>query len=132
MKHAYLLVTLGLVTGCGAAGADAPPPSTPPPTTAIAPACPPGSTDSPNDAQPRMASLQADVRKCYALATGSADSEVKVEITIGATGDVRHAAVLGGKSDPSARTCLERTLNGAKFASFCGPDVSIRWTYALR
>jgi len=79
-----------------------------------------------------MTSLQADIRKCYSLATGGSDSDVKVEITIGASGDVRQATVLSNAGDPSSRACLEKTMRAAKFASFCGPDVSIRWTYALR
>lgn len=116
----------------GCAGAEPPPASRPSAAVATAPACPPGSTDSPSDAHPRMAALQTDVRKCYALSTGGGEGEVKVEITIGATGEVRAATVLGSKGEPSARACLEKTLRTARFATFCGPDISIRWTYALR
>lgn len=109
--------------------------SSKPPTTASKSekkTCPPGSDASPGDAKARMGSLQADVRKCFTLATGGAESEVKVEITIGASGEVVQATVLGGAGDPSGRACFEKTMRAVKFGRFCGPDVSIRWTYALR
>lgn len=79
-----------------------------------------------------MGSLQAEIRKCYSLSTGGGDADVKVEVTIAASGDVREARVIGGGAQKSARSCFEKTLRGARFSGFCGPDVSIRWTYALR
>jgi outer membrane biosynthesis protein TonB len=117
-----------LLDGCGGT-TEAPPAKT---AVAAKTTCPPGSDSSPSDAKPRMTALQAEIRKCYTLATGGAGAEVKVEITIGPSGEVREANVLGTSGDPTARTCLEKTLRAAKFATFCGPDVSIRWTYALR
>ena len=130
MKILFLVSPLVILSAC--AGDPPPPPKAAPTAKAEKPACPPGADEAPSDAKGRMTSMQADVRKCFPLATGAADSEVKVEVTIGATGDVRQVTVLGGNADPTGRACFEKTLRAVKFGTFCGPDVSLRWTYALR
>lgn len=131
MKTPWFVVSvLVLLSAC--AGDPPPAPKAAPTAKVDAPRCPPGVDDSPSDAKGRMTSMQADVRKCFPLATGAADSEVKVEVTIGEKGDVRQVTVLGGNADPSGRACFEKTMRAVKFATFCGPDVSLRWTYALR
>ncbi|MBI2392911.1 MAG: hypothetical protein HYV09_25220 [Deltaproteobacteria bacterium] len=128
MRRALVLSLLSI--GCGGA---APAPTTQPTAKASKPAtCAPGSDSAPRDARARMGSLQAEIRKCYTLATGGGDADVKVEVTIGASGEVTDAKVIGGGGQKGARSCFEKTLRGAKFAGFCGPNVSIRWTYALR
>jgi hypothetical protein len=86
----------------------------------------------PTDAKPKMASLQAEVRRCWTLGTpGKSESTVRVEVTVAESGTVRAAKVIGD-GDPSAVECMVKSLKSAKFARFCGPDISIAWTYALR
>jgi hypothetical protein len=96
------------------------------------PKCPAGSDDMPKDARGKMAEMQAAVRKCYSLGIGGGDADVKVEVTVGESGEVRDTKVMGASGHPTAVECLKKTLHSAKFAKFCGPDVSISWTYALR
>lgn len=96
------------------------------------PRCAPDADDMPRDAKPRMASLQGAVRKCYQLGTGGGDSDVKVEVTVRESGEVRDVKVIGAAPHPSAADCLKKTLHSARFAKFCGSDIAIRWTYALR
>lgn len=79
-----------------------------------------------------MTAMQADLRRCWTLGTGKGDSEVQVQVTVAETGRVRAVKVDADASDPSAVDCMVRSLKGARFARFCGPDVAIRWTYALR
>ncbi len=125
MKLAWVALTL-------VACASEPPPK---PVAAPAPAgprCSPEADDMPKDAKPRMASMQGAVRKCYQLGTGAGDSDVKVEVTVRESGEVRDVRVLGVAPHPSAAECLKKTLQSAKFAKFCGSDIAIRWTYALR
>lgn len=96
------------------------------------PRCPADADDMPKDARDKMASVQAQVRKCYQLASGAADADVKVEIDVAETGKVRDVRVLGSAPHPSSVECLRKTLKSLSFAKFCGADVAISWTYALR
>ncbi|MGZ5968628.1 MAG: hypothetical protein ACXWP4_13240 [Polyangiales bacterium] len=129
------LLSISLVLPLLACGSS---PSPPPPKTAAKtaappkPRCPPGAEEMPTDAKPKMASLQAEVRRCWTLGTpGKSESTVKVEVTVAESGAVREAKVIGD-GDPSAVQCMVKSLKSAKFSSFCGPDVAIAWTYALR
>ncbi len=81
-----------------------------------------------------MTSMQGDVRRCFTLGTpGKTESTVKVEVTVAESGEVREAHVVGesGGHD-SAVKCMVKAFKGTKFSKFCGDDVSIAWTYALR
>lgn len=126
---ALVLPLVSLVCSCGA------PRETP--VTHAAPSakpkCAPGSDDMPSDARAKMAGMQGAVRKCYSLGVGGGgETDVKVEVTVAESGKVRDAKVVGASGHPTAVECLKKTLSGAHFTKFCGPDVSISWTYALR
>jgi hypothetical protein len=125
---ALLAVTAGLL---GACGSEPPPKPVAKPVDKKGPRCAPDAADSPEDARAKMASVQGDVRKCYQLGTGT-ESDVKVEVTVAETGKVRNVRVVGAAPHASARTCLEKTLRSVAFSKFCGADVTIAWTYALR
>jgi hypothetical protein len=128
MKVGWLaLLVIGSI-GC----ASEPPPKPVAKPVATGPRCAPDADDMPKDAKPKMAYMQGAVRKCYQLNTGGGDSDVKVEVTVRESGEVRDVRVLGAAPHPSAADCLKKTLAGAKFAKFCGSDIAIRWTYALR
>ncbi len=86
----------------------------------------------PKNAREKMTGMQAAVRQCYTLGIGGTEADVKVEVTVEQSGEVRDAKVIGASGHPTALDCLKKTMHGAKFAKFCGPDVSISWTYALR
>jgi hypothetical protein len=86
----------------------------------------------PADAEHTMTGLQGEVRRCFTLSAGGADSDVRVEVTVARSGLVRDAQILGTVDQPAAVSCLKKTLKNARFARFCGDDVSISWTYALR
>lgn len=96
------------------------------------PRCGADADDMPKDARSKMAHMQVDVRKCYQMGTGAADSDVKVEVTIAETGKVRDVRVVGAAPHASAIDCLKKTLQTVTFAKFCGADIAVRWTYALR
>lgn len=123
------IVLVCLTLGCAAS---APPPKMETGAKEPGPRCPPGSEEMPKDARDKMASLQGAVRKCYQLGTGAGESDVKVEVSVRESGEVRDVTVLGAAPHPSSVECLKKTLRKAKFAKFCGADVSISWTYALR
>ncbi len=128
--RSFLLVLLVLTTSCGGSAQKAEPGTVA--KHEAKPKCPAGSEDMPNDAREKMASMQAAVRKCYTLGIGGAETDVKVEVAVAASGEVRETKVFGGSGQETAVECLKKTLHGAKFGKFCGPDVSISWTYALR
>ena len=81
-----------------------------------------------------MTSMQADVRRCFTLGTpGKSESTVKVEVVVAETGEVRDAHVVGdGGGHEAAVACMVKAFKGTKFSKFCGDDVAIAWTYALR
>lgn len=127
-------LVLGLFAICSSCGGTT---SAPTPVAATSPPekktkCPPGSDDMPKDARDKMSAMQGAVRKCYTLGIGGAETDVKIEVTVGQSGEVRDARVIGTSGHPTALDCLKKTMHGTKFAKFCGPDVSISWTYALR
>lgn len=124
-------VTIALMLVAFGCGADKPQPVAAKPAEAK-PRCAADADEMPKDARAKMAWMQGDVRKCYQMGTGAADSDVKVEVTIAETGRVRDVRVVGAAPHPSAMECLKKTLQAAKFAKFCGPDIAVRWTYALR
>lgn len=127
-----IFILFALSAACGGGAPDATPPTTKTAKHEKKPKCPGGSDDMPRDAREKMASMQAAVRKCYSLGIGGGEADVKVEVTVTESGEVRDTKVLGASGHPTAVKCLEKTLHGAKFGKFCGPDVSISWTYALR
>jgi hypothetical protein len=96
------------------------------------PKCPPGADEMPKDAREKMGSMQAAVRKCYTLGIGGGEADVKVEVTVSQSGEVRETKVMGANGHPTAVECLKKTMHEARFAKFCGQDVAISWTYALR
>lgn len=131
MHRALLLGLFVLCSSCGGASSGPEPVAAKPPPEKKA-KCPPGSDDMPKDAREKMSAMQAAVRKCYTLGLGGSEADVKVEVTVAASGEVHDAKVIGASGHPTALDCLKKTMHGTKFAKFCGPDVSISWTYALR
>lgn len=107
-----------------------------PSASAPAPAstrCGPDEPGAPADARARMEALKQEVTACFGMGTTPPkDGMVKVEMTVTRTGAVVRARALAEGAEASALRCTERALNSAKFASFCGPDVPISWSYALR
>jgi hypothetical protein len=55
-----------------------------------------------------------------------------VEITVDQAGLVGSARVVAEGAEASALRCTEGALRRVRFASFCGADVPITWTYTLR
>lgn len=135
LRALTLLVTLASVSALATlAGCAANPPAPKEPAvTAVPPKpkCPPDAESAPNDAKPKMTSLESEVRRCFALETGKGDATVRVEVTVSESGEVREAKV-EGEGHESATKCLVTSMKSTKFATFCGPDVAIGWTYALR
>ena len=129
IRVACLLVLLGSALGCGS---PQPAPTVASKPVAKGPRCAADADDMPKDARGKMASMQGDVRKCYQMGTGAADADVQVEVSVAESGEVRDVRVLGTAPHPSAVECLKKTLRSAKFAKFCGADIAISWTYALR
>lgn len=134
----HRVVLLGACIGSLAACASEPPP---PPAAPAAPSaayagtpkCPPGSAEMPADVQTRMKSLDGDIRTCFTLGTpGKATSSLEVSVTVAASGKVTKARVLGATGNPSGETCVADRLKKTAFGPFCGPEVEIRWTYALQ
>jgi hypothetical protein len=126
------LVLFAVGCSCGGGRESSGPPRHAAKAHVAKPKCPAGADDMPHDARAKMGTLQAAVRKCYTLGIGGSEADVKVEVTVTQSGAVRDAKVMGAGGHPTAVECLKKTLHGAKFAKFCGPDVSISWTYALR
>ncbi len=123
------LGALGALAGCGAK-----PPAPKEPTAKVEapkPKCPADAESAPGDAKTKMASLEGEVRRCFALETGKGEATVRVEVTVSESGEVREASV-GGDGHATATKCLVSSMRATKFAKFCGPDVAIGWTYALR
>jgi outer membrane biosynthesis protein TonB len=81
-----------------------------------------------------MSSLGDDVRRCYIIGQSPDEGgKVVVEVAIAQDGAVRAARIIqspGGKAE--AASCAEKALKKASFSTFCGDDVSLRWTYTLR
>jgi hypothetical protein len=80
-----------------------------------------------------MEALKQDVFACFGIGTAPPrDGLVKVEITVDQAGLVGSARVVAEGAEASALRCTEGALRRVRFASFCGADVPITWTYTLR
>ena len=124
-------MVVATISGCGSSE---PSPKVAPTSAAAEPKkprCPKGADEMPSDAKEKMAGMQGEVRRCWALGTGKSASTVKVEVTVTESGQVRRAKVIGD-GDPSAVQCMVKSLRTAHFAAFCGDDIDIAWTYALQ
>lgn len=106
------------------------------PSAAPAPAstrCAASDPDAPTDARARMEALKLEVTACFGMGTTPPkDGVVKVEVTVTRSGVVTRARAAAEGAEASALRCTEVALQKAKFAGFCGADVPISWTYALR
>jgi hypothetical protein len=78
-----------------------------------------------------MSGFEGEVRRCFTLGTGKSEATVRIVVSVAASGEVREAKV-EGDGHPSAVACLQQAMKTTRFATFCGPDVSIAWRYALR
>lgn len=131
----YLLFTLALA-GCGASPAPAPAaPAAPPPATQPGPArprCTAADPNAPADAKPVMKQAGEDVKGCFLLGKASAaPSSVAIELSIGEKGAVSSVNASASGAEREQLSCVENTMKKQKFATFCGADVTIRWTYSL-
>ena len=128
------LALSGFLASCASAVVPAPAPPPPAVVAPPAPRCAPGVAREPKDARVRMGTLGDDVRRCFLVGRASDDGDkIVVEVAIGEDGGVRDAKVVTappGKA--SASSCAEQALRKASFATFCGDDVAVRWTYALQ
>ncbi len=80
-----------------------------------------------------MASLGADVKRCFALATGSRASQVAVTLDVREDGTVSGAAVdAGATPNTAAIECTVKAARALTFARYCGDEISVRWRYGLQ
>lgn len=122
---------------CVAACASSPPPTpapAPPPRAAAPATCAPGTPREPPGVREKMSKLGDDVKRCYLLG-GRTDEAVtlRTELVVSDDGRVKKATLTGSPaSRKDAADCATKVLEGARFEAFCGDDVALGWTFALR
>lgn len=130
---ALSLVVAGLL-GCGASE---PSPTTKPVATAptaAKPRCAADADDHPADVQAKMNALQSAIRQCFALGTAGSKGVGKVQLAlvIGEDGRVKSAKIADAEgAQLAAADCCSKAAKGTSFASFCGDDVPVNWTYTM-
>jgi hypothetical protein len=130
---ALSLVALGSL-GCGASE---PGPTNKPiaaKTTAAKPRCPADADDHPADVQAKMNALQSAIRQCFALGTAGNKGigKVQLALVIGEDGSVKSAKIADAEgAQLAAADCCSKAAKGTSFASFCGEDVPVNWTYTM-
>jgi hypothetical protein len=79
-----------------------------------------------DDVQQGLAALRPQLVACAAGQHGSVDAQ----LTIAASGRVTYSVISGDfKASPAA--CMARALRTARFASFSGPSLTVRFPYSL-
>ena len=134
MRPLFAVTLAAALVACGS-----PPPAAAPPPVASAPPpapapCAANTPRQPTDVKPKMSSLGDEVRRCFLLG-GPTDQpvNVKAELVVSDDGKVKKASASGVPSSrKGASECVNKALAAAKFASFCGDDVALSWTFTIQ
>lgn len=134
MLRRFAVPVASLVLVACSSAPQKPAPAGPPPPPPAPAACAKGTPREPSDARAKMTSLGDEVRRCFILGAKPGEAlQLTAEVTIGEDGKVRSAKIQGAPSGrEAARSCAEKALSGASFATFCGDDVAVSWSYTVK
>ena len=132
-----LLATALTLVACStpkAPPAPAPMASAPKPAP-VAPRCDAGAPDQPGDVRDKMRTLGGDVQRCFLLGAATKKDTgrtIRTELTISDNGKIKRLDMTSPGADSSALDCARTSAQKVQFASFCGDDVTVQWSYTAQ